>query len=271
MSVALLIPWRDVECLHRTRALEYVTARLAQEHPAWPVVIGRHDNGPWCKALAVAAALSQTDATTLVIHDADVHTNGLPEAVQRVQDGAPWAIGHRGVHRLTEASTAAYVAGAALEELALSERAYLGVECGGAFVIRREVYEDCGLDPRFTGFGGEDESLAFALRTLHGPPWRGKAPMVHLWHPPQERARRSWGSPEGRDLRKRYARALHHETAMRALVNEARLDAHVGPAHDNSLRRVVPIVPTDPLAPVALAEHEPRHDHAARVGGGDLL
>lgn len=220
MSVAVLIPWRDVACPHRTRALEYVTARLAQAHPSWPVVIGEHAEGAWCKALAVADALEKTNAAALIVHDADCITNGLAEAVQRVQEGTTWAIPHRGVHRLTEAATALYVAGAPLDGLALAERAYLGVEAGGIVVIRREVYVDCGFDPRFTGFGGEDESLGFALRCLHGPPWRGRASLVHLWHPPQQRARRSYGSIEGLTLRTRYARARKNPLAIRALVEE---------------------------------------------------
>lgn len=186
------------------------------------MVVGRHDEGAWCKAAAVNDALAQTDATTLVIHDADVYTDGLPEAVQRVQDGTNWCVPHRGVHRLTEASTARYAAGEDLEGLPLSERAYLGVEGGGITVVRREVYERVPLDPRYRGWSGEDESWGWALRTLIAPPWRGKASLEHLWHPPQERMSRARGSLESQQLRKRYAHALRHESRMAALIEEAK-------------------------------------------------
>ncbi len=220
MSVAVLIPWRDTGCEHRTRACAFVLSRYA--NTSWPVVIGRHDDGPWCKALAVADALAQTQAEILIVADADIWTDGLPAAVQAVQDGAAWAVPHRGVHRLNEAATGRYMAGELLDGLPLAERAYLGVECGGIFVIRRETYEAAPLDPRFVGWGSEDEAAGFAWRCLLGPPWRGKTPLIHLFHPPQERATRNFGSMESRDLRKRYARARNDPAAMRHLIEEGR-------------------------------------------------
>ncbi len=219
MSTAVLIPWRDTGCEHRTRALAFVLSRYAGY--GWPVVIGRYD-GPWCKALAVADALAQTQAEILILGDADCWTAGLPAAVQAVQDGATWAIPHRGVHRLNEDATGRYMTGAPLEGLPLGERAYLGVEGGGLVVIRRDAYEAAPLDPRFVGWGSEDESAGFAWRCLHGPPWRGKAPLIHLFHPPQERATRAFGSMDSRDLRKRYVRARNDPAAMRRLIEEGR-------------------------------------------------
>ncbi len=223
MPPAVLIPWRSADCPHRTRAFAFVLSRYATT--GWPVVIGRHDDGPWCKALAVADALAQTQAEILILGDADCWTDGLPEAVARVETGAAWAVPHRSVHRLDEDATPRWMAGERLDDLPLTQRPYLGEAGGGILVIRRSVYEDCPLDQRFTGWGSEDESLAFALRCLHGAPWRpvGHAPLVHLYHPPPPRARRKFGSMEGRDLRKRYVRAaLCGPEAVRALIEEAR-------------------------------------------------
>jgi hypothetical protein len=220
LSVAVLIPWRSTDCPHRSRALAFVLSRYATT--GWPVVIGRHDDGPWCKALAVDDALAQTQAEILILGDADCWTSGLPAAVQAVQDGAAWAIPHRAVHRLNEAATARYMAGSPLEGLPLGERAYLGVEGGGLAVVRRDAYEAAPLDQRFTGWGSEDDAAGLAWRCLHGPPWRGKAPLIHLYHPPQERATRTFGSMESRDLRKRYARARHDPAAMQRLIEEGR-------------------------------------------------
>lgn len=206
--------------MHRAQALMYVISRHAEN--GWPIVLGHHTEGPWRKALAVRDALDQTDATTLVIADADVWTNGLPEAVTAVREGVAWAVPHRGVYRLTEASTALYAAGHDLEGLELAERPYLGFEGGGITIVRRDVYEDCPLDARFVGWGSEDDAWGFALRTLYGPACRptGHVPLVHLWHPPQQRDTRARGSMESWELRKRYARAQGNPDAMRALVRE---------------------------------------------------
>lgn len=224
MSTAVLIPYR-AGCEQRNRALMHVISRHAEN--GWPIILGHHTDGPWCKAFAVRDALEQTDADVLAICDADVWTDGLAAAVCAVRDGAAWAVPHRGVYRLTEAATALYVGGygqlASGADLETEERPYLGFEGGGMTVLRRDVYEDCPLDPRFIGWGCEDDSWGFALRTLHGAPWRptGYCPLVHLWHPPQERATRSFGSLESRELRKRYARAQGQPDAMRTLIEEA--------------------------------------------------
>jgi hypothetical protein len=223
MSTAVLIPFRT-GCAHRNANLMYVISRHAENR--WPIILGHHTDGPWNKALAVRDALEQTEADVLCIADADVWTDGLPAAVQAVREGAAWAVPHRGVYRLTETATAQYATGVYrfMEEgLETEERPYLGFEGGGITVLRRDVYEDCPLDPRFTGWGGEDDSFGMALRTLHGAPVRptGYMPLVHLWHPPQERATRSFGSLESRELRKRYARAQGRPDMMRALIEEA--------------------------------------------------
>jgi hypothetical protein len=233
MSVCVLIPWRTSDCPYRTRALAWVLARHAEN--GWPVVIGHHDDGPWVKALAVSDALAQTNAETLVVADADVWADGLTEAVERVQDGTHWAVPHRGVHRLTERATGVLTATGERDVTDLAERAYLGVEGGGALVIQRNVYEACPIDPRFAGWGSEDEAHSMALRALYGPPHRSKQPLVHLWHPPQERATRRRGSLESWDLRKRYARAKDNPDAMRALIEEGRaheLDRPAEPLDD---------------------------------------
>lgn len=227
-DVAVLIPWRP-GCAHREHALPWVLARHAAN--GWPVILGRGDeHGPWIKAHAVNDALEHTSAEILIIADADCWTDGLPAAADAVRAGAAWAVPHRGVHRLTEPSTTRFMAGADLHELELAERAQLGRQGGGFLVARREVYEACPMDPRFEGWGGEDESLGFALRTLHGPPVRGQAPLVHLWHPPQQRATRAFGSAAGWALRKRYARANDCPTQMTVLIEEAKAHGAHQPA-----------------------------------------
>lgn len=223
MRAAVLIPYR-AGCPHRARALEHIQRRYLAAHPGVEVLLGACEGGSWVKARAVRDALERTTARVLVIADADVWSDGLAAAIREVHGGAAWAIPHRSVHRLTDASTRRHIAGEPLEDLQLHERPYRGVEGGGIVVVARDVYEGCPLDPRFEGWGGEDDAWGMALRALHGAPWRPReyAPLVHLWHPPQQRATRSCGSEPSRELRKRYARARHDPDAMRRLIEEAR-------------------------------------------------
>lgn len=173
---------------------------------------------PWRKAGAVAPVVSASRAAIIVIADADCLCDGLPEAVKAVEEGAPWAIPHAGVFRLTEASTERVYDGAFPEGLELEQRAYRGYAGGGFVVAPRETLIDIPLDPRFEGWGQEDESWAMALNTLAGQAWRGKSPLFHLWHPPQERLTRKHGSIANNQLFRRYRSANGKPASMRALI-----------------------------------------------------
>ena len=217
--VSVIIPWApDVGCRHREAALAWTASKwVATGHE---VVVGEH-TGPWCKATAVADGLARATGDVLVVADADVWTPGWEDAVERVVSGVPWAMPHGKVHRLTHADTQAVLDGhEPARGMDLTQAPYQGWPGGGMVVIRRDVYAQVPLDPRFVGWSGEDESWAHALKVVTGPGWRGTAPLWHLWHPPQERMSRRWGSHAARELAARYARTRKSET-MRALVDEA--------------------------------------------------
>lgn len=215
--VEVLVPFAGT-CPHRKAALDWTTARYP-----WPVTIAPA-SAPWSKADAVMPAAEASDAEIVVVADADCWTPGLSLAVSAVQEGAPWAIPHRGVHRLTEDATARLMSGEPWENLPLEQRAYLGWEGGGYVVARRETLLDVPLDRRFVGWGCEDEAWALALNCLAGHRHRGKAPLVHLWHPPQPERDldRRQGSRANFRLLRRYVAARSDPTAMRALLEEAR-------------------------------------------------
>lgn len=217
--VSVIIPWAPgVGCRHREAALAWTASKwVGTGHE---VVVGEN-TGPWCKAAAVADGLARATGDVLVVADADVWTPGWEGAVGRVVSGVPWAMPHGKVHRLTHAATQQVLDGhEPAREMDLTQSPYQGWPGGGMVVVRRDVYERAPLDPRFVGWSGEDESWAHALRALAGPGWRGTAPLWHLWHPPQERMSRRWGSHAARALATRYARARTRER-MRALLDEA--------------------------------------------------
>jgi hypothetical protein len=222
----VLVPWRG-GCEHRERAWEWIEARYRGEHPEWRIkrceALRSSEEGPWVKALALMPAVAASDAEIVIVADADVWCENLRPAVEAVAEGAPWAMPHRAVHRLTEHATAQLLEGTDLWELDEVERAYLGVYGGGAVIARRETLLDVPLDPRFTGWGQEDHSWGLALFSAAGHPFLGKAHLFHLWHPPQPRLSRRYGSPEGRALWLRYGTASRlGPDAMRSLLQEAK-------------------------------------------------
>lgn len=246
MTVAVIVPYRGDDGGPRDRAWAYVQRWWAENHPGWQIIqgAGHLPPGPWVKAVAVRDALARTDASTLAICDADVVSVGVGLAVEQVASGrAPWAAPHRRVYRLTQDATERVLAGAPLPDIpertprrrrpGERPRAWRAPDFGeihtamlggGIVVVPRSLYEQAPLDPRYVGFGGEDYAAGRAWSVLAGPPWRGLAPLLHLWHPPQPRITRAVGSRENQALAHRYRAATTPE-AMRALLDEFRVAA----------------------------------------------
>lgn len=224
MNVSVLIPWR-AGCPYRERALEWVLARYAAEHPDWQVVVGETDGATWRKADAVALAASEATGEVVVVADADVWCPGLAIAVQWVGRGSRWVVPHAAVHRLSETGTARVMFGWPVEQVAaerhnLDERPYLGWVGGGIVVLEAALLAEAPFDRRFAGWGGEDEAWGMALETLGGQARRLRHPLWHLWHPPQERLRRSVGSEENERLLVQYRRARNRPKQMRDLLSQ---------------------------------------------------
>ena len=164
--------------------------------------------------------IASCDAEIVVVADSDCWTDGLTAAAAAVVDGAPWAIPHHFVHRLTEVGSDRTYAGGRWQKQPLEQMAYRGVAGGGFVIARPKDLLDVPLDSRFVGWGQEDESWARALRTLLGEPYRGMRDLAHLWHPPQERLTRKIGSVGSRALARRYHAATGQPAQMRALIEE---------------------------------------------------
>lgn len=233
-DVAVIIPWRHTP--DRARLIRYVCDWWERAHGLTPHLGMEPDEprglGPWRKGVAIEAGIASAlrarpSTCVFVIADADVimktFDSGISEAIGRVRAGhEAWAVPHLDVHRHPEPWTADVIAGGAGAALpddpdVVIHRGHPG---GGLVVINREIAAArCLPDPRFAGWGQEDDSWAYALRTLYGVPWRGKGPLHHLWHKPQERLTRAVGSAEGAGLFRDYVRARLNVRLMRSLVD----------------------------------------------------
>ena len=222
----VVMPWRDTGCPHRQASRTWVHARFAEMHPTWPIIEAAGPDGPFSRAAAILEAVEETiGRDAVVVSDTDVWCDDLTDAVEAVHRGASWAVPHGDVCRLDEDATAAVIAAPDArqdgERITLAEAPYRGHPFGGVVVLRRDMF-DLVPDPRFVGWGQEDDSAAVALETLVGPPWRGTAPLWHLWHPAPERDDRIVGNATGWSLHLRYCAASSDPVAMRALIEEGR-------------------------------------------------
>jgi hypothetical protein len=225
--VAVLVPWDDPPCEWRRRAWAWVRSRWAAEWPGWEIIEGTSPPGPYSRTGGILDAASRTDADLLIVTDADVWVDPTDAVLAAQSHG--WAIPHRLIHRLSAESTSAVLDTAAdWRSLPLSRdnhqdsRPYVGHETGTWVVLRRDVFRAAPPDPRFVGWGQEDDAWALALRCLVGRPWRGNLDLVHLWHPPQARVSRVLGNPANAALLRRYRAASRDADLMRDLIEEGR-------------------------------------------------
>ncbi len=221
MDVDVIVPWRG-GCADRALAWAAVQNFYAAEHPDWRVVEAPPAEGKWVKASAVRPAVEASEADVIVVADADVWCVGLSAAAMAIVCGlADWAVPHRTVYRLNAEATVRYIATGAYDQSALARKTYVGRLGGGLVVASREALCSVPMDRRFMGWGQEDEAWGSALATILGPPWRGSADLIHLWHPPAERLSTRRGSIENWNLYRDYIEARGNPDRMRELVSEA--------------------------------------------------
>ena len=148
--VEVVASWRP-GCPHRERAWRWLRNRYEAE--GWNVVAAPAPPGPWSKGAALRPTIEASRADIVVQADADVWTDGLPEAIEAVEHGAPWAIPHDLLHRLSEEDTAAVIEGADWRGMVAEQPAYPGIEGGGIVVASKGVIQSIPIDARFTGWG----------------------------------------------------------------------------------------------------------------------
>ena len=221
MSVAVLVPWNGQGCEWRERAWQHVRAHYETAHPDWPLFVGECE-GEWSKGTAVRRALEQCDADRLVIADADslVPPDDLTAAVEAL-DVKVWGMPHRTVRRLNDEATRRFLAGEPFDRRMVARKVYTGVPTGGILVIRRDIYEATGgFDPGFLTWGGEDITYHRVLARLHGVGHKGRAELLHLWHPPAAPQVQIVGG--NKELVRRWRVACRDLDSLAAFIDERR-------------------------------------------------
>lgn len=191
--ISVVVPFTPGACRHRDTAWKWIRERYELLHPDLEVIEGHGDPTRWSKGSAVANAVEQAAGDLLVVADADtfITAAALTEATDAVANGAPWAVPHLTVYRLSEAHSTELYRRAPVDDPGhlprklLDRFPYRGYPGGGIAVLPRATYDQIPIDRRFEGWGGEDDAWGRALDTLAGPHWRGGAPLWHLWHPLQ--------------------------------------------------------------------------------------
>lgn len=198
-------------------------------------VIVEPDDGrdPFSKTIAVNNAFRRATGDVIAVIDADVwvELETLEEAADLIRrKKAAWVRPADTVLRLSEATTFELIAQPAdipTPDFRVSECDAITGTVGLAFVISAKTFRDlAGMDPRFRGWGWEDNAFNMAARILHGREVLFTKPLVHLWHPHSrdDKGRKVWAGQQDRNatLGSRYSKARRNAAEMRKLVEEAR-------------------------------------------------
>lgn len=232
--VSLLVPFRDDDGT-RTRLWDWLRPRWEHYHPDVEIVVATDESAPFSKTSAVNDAARRASGDVFGILDADVwfHAAGFSHAVDLVATRrVPWCAPHSRVIRITEAATDRIldldptVRFPRLDLTRDAERV-TPTSLGMLYLVRRDDFERVGgMDPRFAGWGWEDNAFQWVLDALVGPWRRLDYDAFHLWHP---RHRNEGGKPiwpgqtdRNAELGRRYKAARRDLRAMRQLVDEVR-------------------------------------------------
>lgn len=224
-NVEVLIPFESHDPA-RLRAHTYVREWWLKQREVLPLTaVTTCTAAPWTKGAAVLSAAIKSQAEVLIMADADcVPESGYIGAAIRAITSNSWVVPHTEVIRLDELGTLAVFERGTRPDLASVSYTHRGMAAGGCLVIRRSTMLSVPIDPRFSGWGNEDESWAMALATLAGRQCRLQGKLYHLWHPRAPRLDPYRGSEANAALRDRYKAAKNNPLKMRALLDEFRTE-----------------------------------------------
>lgn len=221
MKVRVAVP-RRADGGHRDKLWRYCKRQWRSQFPDWKLVEGHHDIGPFNRSAAINnAAAGKWDV--LVIADADVLAdhNAISHAVEACSDGRVHLPYQRRM-MVSELGTRRILRGHKGSWSGWSTPDTNRQHCSSVVVLNRALWDSVGgFDPRFEGWGAEDDAFVTACDTLAGHHVRHAGNVWHLWHRPSpHRNHRSPLYVAAVALLKRYQGC--DKTAMTQLLAEDR-------------------------------------------------
>ena len=224
-NLSIVMVWREGDCPWRNRSHEWVVERYRRMFPG-AELIESDAPGPFKRGESFNLGAELAERELLLLADADTFTNPLTilAGMKLLEQGAPWVIpyGHpdrdRGCY-ITDHTSGEWILQQEPDSLIcphdLSHEHHL-LSWGGITLIPRYNFQKVGgFDPRFTGWGYEDNAFVTACDTLLGKHERVEDGfIIHIWHPASEA--QTWQQPHI-DMN----RALYAEYDLRGGDREA--------------------------------------------------
>lgn len=229
MKPTVVIPFKSKEP-ERLRNLSFVCAWWW--NLGFKTIISETD--PYTKGSAVADGVSKCKDDFFIIADADAIVepySSILDAVHLVRESPNWVVPYETIWRLTEEATRDYVRNRYNHTYTWYDEIYQpvnvettvppyrAVKGGGITAIHRNFWNEVGgIDPRFEGWGGEDQAFGRALETLCAPAIELPGRLIHLWH--QDQGPRRAVSKATQKLSSKYQVAWQNPQKMRLVIQE---------------------------------------------------
>jgi len=249
-QLSVLVPYRhdkeDTE--HRERVWAWLSQHWQQQLPHAEIIVGHDGSWPYSKCRSVNWAAERARGRILLILDADAYLDAhvIQQCADSIEEALAagrklWYVPYRRLYRLSEEYTIDLLTTDPAQPYAVpSPPRQEWLEPGGTATVNygylygalaqmmpaEAFWLTGGMDPRFSGWGGEDISFLKSLDTLYALHEVTSNDICHLWHlrPGRNWKTRRWiGQGAGRTnsrLAQRYSVASGEAGFMRAVVEE---------------------------------------------------
>jgi predicted glycosyltransferase involved in capsule biosynthesis len=187
-KLSVFIPFRDVG--DRVKQLNWLKAKWDVVSDDIQLIVAEDDGQqPFSKTIAVNNCYRQATSDVFAILDADVWLDPkvlIQSAKTIANDPNKWIMPCDLVWRVTKTKTKEIVDNPDFDLFTLSESdcSRITPVVGAASVFSRKQFETLGgMDPRFRGWGGEDNAWNLLMTDFFGKPESWSNPLFHLWHP----------------------------------------------------------------------------------------
>jgi predicted glycosyltransferase involved in capsule biosynthesis len=216
MNPSIIIPTNNSP--ERQDIESWVINWYQRTFPAFEIFVSHNDSDPFNKARAINNGVERVGGNVLVIIDAD--TVITPDQLALGLTAGDWVVPFNKVQNLTKDATQDWIKdGANFEKFKTEKVRQNFVRAGGVWIIKREIFELVGgVDERYAGWGGEDDSFCRSVNTLYEPLVMVRGSIYHLWHT-EAYARKHFMQSPNYPLWRAYCRATGDKEKIRTILN----------------------------------------------------
>lgn len=212
-ELSVVIPWRAGDD-RREQIFKWIWDRWNTLCPEAEIIQADSGSQPFHRGESRNQGAHESSRPILCFADADTTFNReqIERAVALIDEGAPWVLpyGRNEYYNLTEADSDTLLSSPVDVSVEAPADWEFRVESwAGVLLVPRDHFDVVhGYDPRFCGWGGEDNAFRLALDVMVGGHTRLAFDHVcHIWHPRGDAGFEQPDWPRNARLLRQYARA----------------------------------------------------------------